>query len=466
MLHVIAILPALVAVVIAWRKGHARAFLDVYLPAIILLPDYYETKILPGLPPLTFNQAAILPCALFFLIFNDRKWKLSLTDFLVAGYVAAIVYSEYLNIDYKEAQNLAFILLTTVFFPYMLTKGIVEPYGLREAFAKRLTILFTICAATLTYETRMGKPFIRILFDRFFPGQGYWVTTFRWGIARAAGPYGHSIVSGMMFVVAYRIARFVQWAGWWKEPVPYLSARLPFKLDKATFFSLATLGGLILTLVRGPWLGALAAVGFIFVCRSRNRGAFLTIAIALLIVVGIPSALSFHDYVSVGRENAQTVAQESAAYRYELVVKYAEIAAERPYWGWGRNQWPEVPGMPSIDNNFLLLALNHGIFAVVLFNLAQLWLMLHLVRLGVKRHMGDPTATLAFSLAGIQLALIVSLATVGLLSSIVQLFFMVLGWCDGLVKTKGVPVPKPVTVFRYARTMGSGQLAGSRALGT
>ena len=465
-MHAIAIIPAIVALFLCWRKGHARAFIDVYLPAIILLPDYYATKIVPGIPPLTFNQAAILPCALFFLLFNDRKWRFSFTDFLIVGYVGTIVYSEYVNIDYKEAQNLAFILLTTVFFPYMLTKGIVEPYGLRETFAKRLTILFTICAATLTYETRMGKPFIRLFFDRFFPGQGYWVTTFRWGFARAAGPYGHSIVSGMMFVVAYRIARFVQWAGWWKEPVPYLSAKLPFKLDLATFFSLATLAGLFLTLVRGPWLGALTAVGFIFVCRSKNRGAYLTIAIALLIVVGIPSSISFFNYISVGRENALTVAQESAAYRYELIVKYAEIANERLYWGWGRNQWPEVPGMPSIDNNFLLLALNHGIICMILFNIAQLWLMLHLVRLGVKRRMGDPTATLAFSLAGILLAMIVSLATVGLLSSIVQLFFMVLGWCDGLVKTKGVPVPKPVMVFRYQRTMGSAQMAASRALGT
>lgn len=452
-MHVVALIPALVALYVGLKKGFVRAYLDVYLFAIVLLPDYFTTKLIPGVPPLSFNQAAILPCALLYFLFNDRKWKFSVTDVLIVGYVCSITYSEYVNINYKEAQNLGFILLTTAFLPYVLTKGIVEPYGVREQFAKRLTLLFAICAATLTYETRMGRPFIRGLLDRFFPGQGYWVTTFRWGLARAAGPYGHSIVSGMMFVVAYRIARWVEWSGYWKEPVPYLSRKVPFHLDKARLFSLATLAGLLLTLVRGPWMGACAAAAIVFVCRSKNRGAYLTLLIALLIVVGIPAGISFYEYVSVGRENALTVAQESAAYRFELIVEYAEIAKERLYWGWGRNLWPEVPGMPSIDNNFLLLALNHGVIAVAFFNLAQLWLILHLIRLGVRRKPGDPTALLAFSLAGIIVAMVVSLATVGLLSNIVQLFFMMLGWCDGVVKTRGVPVPKPVVVFRYQRVM-------------
>lgn len=459
-MHVLAAVPALVAFYIGIKKGFVRAYLDVYLPAIILLPDYFSTKIIPGVPPLNFNQAAMLPCALLFFMFNDRKWKWSFVDFLVTGYVASIIYSEYINIDYKEAQNLGFILITTVWLPYVLTKGIVEPMGLREEFAKRITLLFAICTATLTYETRMGRPLIRIPLDPFFPGQGYWVTTFRWGLARAAGPYGHSIVSGMMFVVAYRIARWVEWAGYWKEKVPYISQRVPFPLSKARFFTLVTAAGLILTLVRGPWMGAIAAAGLIFICRSKNRGAYITIAIALFIVVGIPAGISFYQYVSVGRENALTVAQESAAYRWELITEYGEIAGERLYWGWGRNLWPEVPGMPSIDNNFLLLALNHGTVALGFFNFAQFWLMFHLIRLGVKKDRNDPIAILAFSLAGIIIAMIVSLATVGLLSNIIQLFFMVLGWCDGLVKTKGVPVPKPVVIFRYPRIMATQDRAG------
>jgi len=452
-MHVIALLPAVAAFWVGIRKGHVRAYLDVYLVAILLLPDYFTTKIIPGVPPLSFNQTAIVPCALLFFAFNDRRWKFSLVDVLVMGYACAVTYSEYVNIDYKEAQNLGFLMLTTVVFPYVLTKGIVEPYGMREAFAKRLTILFSICAVTLLYETKMGFPLIRVFLDRFFPGQGSWVTTFRWGLARAAGPYGHSIVAGMMFIVAYRVARWLQWAGYWKEPVPYLSRKLPFRFDRAALFSLVTFGGLALTLVRGPWLGALAAAAVIFVCRSKHRGAYVTIGLALLIVVGIPSAISFYNYVSVGRANALTIGQESAAYRYELVVEYGRIVAERLYWGWGRNGWPQVPGMPSIDNNFLLLALNHGLVAIVFFNLAQLWLMFRVLRLGVRRHLGDPVTNLSFTLLGIIVAMVVSLATVGLLSNATQLLFMVIGWTDALVQTKGVPVPKPVVVFRYQRVM-------------
>jgi hypothetical protein len=216
---------------------------------------------------------------------------------------------------------------------------------------------------------------------------------------------------------------------------------------------LVALAGLTLTLVRGPWLGALASGGILWVCRSRNRGAYVTLALALLIAVGLPTAISFYKYVSVGRAASVTVAQETAAYRYELVLEYAEIAAQKLWWGWGRNHWPTVAGMPSIDNHFLLLALNHGLVVLVFFNLIPLWLMFRLGALGVPRRFKDPTALLAFSLMGLFVGMIVSLGTVGLLSNIVPLYFMMVGWADGLVQTKGVPVPKPVLMMRYQRVM-------------
>ena len=136
-MQLIALLPGLFAVYIAWVKSPRQAFFDVYLPTMVLMPDYYRW-IAPGLPDPTFSMAAILPVAVLYFMREGSKWRYSFGDFLVCGYAFSVGCSEYLNSGYNDAQNLMFEMICWVVLPYALAKGIIEPNGLRVVFAMRL----------------------------------------------------------------------------------------------------------------------------------------------------------------------------------------------------------------------------------------------------------------------------------------------------------------------------------------
>jgi hypothetical protein len=207
-------LPGLFSLIVCLRSGPARAFIDVYLPVLLVLPDYYRW-VLPGLPDPTFNEAAILPIFVLFFIRKTGRWRFSVTDLLIFGLAAEMGYSEYINTNYADSQNLMFDCLGNILGPYVLAKGLIEPGGLRVEFARKICGLMAIVAVFSVFEFKMGTNPFQTILGRFFPGQEGWVTTFRYGFARIGGPYGHAILAGVMFAVAYRIQRWLQWNGYW-----------------------------------------------------------------------------------------------------------------------------------------------------------------------------------------------------------------------------------------------------------
>jgi hypothetical protein len=187
-LNIVAILPGMLAIYWLMRKPLGQAYLDIYLPALLLLPGWCRF-VVPGVPDPTFQEAAILPILGVFLLRTAGKWRFSFMDLLVVAYSLLIGFSEYRNAGYGDAQNLMFDMVASGVAPYLLAKGIVEPNGLRVAFVRRFSWLMAILACILTYEFRFAFNPYRQVFDRFFPGQGDgWVTTFRYGFARVRVP--------------------------------------------------------------------------------------------------------------------------------------------------------------------------------------------------------------------------------------------------------------------------------------
>jgi hypothetical protein len=80
----IAGIPGLIALIVSLRRGPAFALIDVYLPTLLLLPDYFRW-ILPGLPDPTFNEAAIVPIVGIFVMRGVGRWRFSITDLLIVG---------------------------------------------------------------------------------------------------------------------------------------------------------------------------------------------------------------------------------------------------------------------------------------------------------------------------------------------------------------------------------------------
>ncbi len=455
---IIAVLPLLFALIIAVIRSPQAAFLAVYLPCLLLLPDYYHWNA-PGLPDPTFHQAAILPIIGVWLFSGAKGWKFSLTDFFVIGFALCVAYSEYQAAGYKEAQNLMFDMLASVVLPYVAAKVFIEPANLRVPFARRFVLLTAAVVVMCLYESKMGANPFRIVLDRFFPGQGDgWVTTFRYGLARVSGPYGHAILAGVVFTAAFRLARWLEWSGVWEPAFRGLPV-LPWK--KARILSMVVLGGLILTLVRGPWGGAILGAGVTAIGRAKNRKLAIGGLFGALIFLGVPAGVALYQYASVGRAAAQSDSQETAAYRKELIDKYVDIALEKAAWGWGRNTWPRVEGMPSIDNYYLLLALMHGCVALAMFLGIVLVTPIRLVMADMRQPPAQPRgASFGFTLAGIFIALAFSVATVYLGTSVVPLLAVMAGWSEGYMLggarqyfAHGAVVQAPVFRRRFARVV-------------
>ena len=255
------------------------------------------------------------------------------------------------------------------------------------------------------------------------------MTTFRYGFARVAGPYGHAILAGLILIAGYRVQRWLEWGGHWEPRF----TRLPWlKMPKARVITLGIFLGVVMTLVRGPWLGGLVGVAIATVGRAKNHKRAMLILAAGLVVVGVPAATWFYAYASVGRAAAKTDSQETAAYRKELIDKYVDVAMERKALGWGRNTWPKIQGMPSIDNYYLLLALMHGLIADGFLVTIFLSLIFRLIRFEMT---GPPSPnrrnTLGFTLAAIHIGIAVTIATVYMGLTVTPLFALLTGWSEG-----------------------------------
>ncbi len=440
MLSFIGFLPAFIAFRYAMAHSAKEAFIKVYLPVLLCLPDYYRV-ITPGLPDPTFNQGVAIALLIVALMKGGFPgYRFSHMDIVVTIYAVCVFNSELQASGYSDAQNLMFMMLFSVLMPYIMAKSFIEPEGLRFDFARKVVLCLITVSMINTFETRFGMNPFQLVLGRFFPGQGEgWLVTFRFGMARTAGPYGHALLAGIMMMAGFRLQRWLQFSGAWPDKIKQLPW-LPIKVPQ--LLTLIITGGFFITFAKGSWLAGFMAGFLVAVGRIKNRFLALSAVFGFVVFIGLPAAGAFISYASVGRANAKDDNQETAAYRYELIVEYVDIAKEKSMWGWGLTKWPQVPGMPSIDNHYLLLFLMHGQIAFFCFLYILLGtivrLLIHSIRSPPPPRSG---ASLAFTLASIYLGYTVAIATVYMGGQTVPLLFMLTGWAESYMLSGGHDLP-------------------------
>jgi hypothetical protein len=425
---------------VGFKHSPQQAFIRVYIPCLLFLPDYYRA-FTPGLPDPNSSQAASVGLLAASLLKGFPGYKFSWMDLVAVGYAFCCGYSEFLASGYNDAQNLIFFMLFSIALPYFYAKSYIEPHGLRFVFGRKVLIILVAVSILSLYETRLGINLWHLILGRLFPGQGEgWVVTFRFGLARAAGPYGHALICGIIMAAGFRLARWLQWSEAWPAAWPgklQFLAWLPMK--PGAFVSLVLAGGLFISMAKGSWVAAIIGTLLIVVGRARNRTLAVSIVVAAIVFVIIPAAVLFINWASVGRANAQSDNQETAAYRYELVVEYMDIAAQRADWGWGLNKWPEVLGMPSIDNHYLLIFLMHGRWAFYLFLIVLIGTPIRLVAYALRAPPAPLRGgSLPFTLASIYLIYLINLGTVFMGMQSATLLFILTGWSEAIILFKKV----------------------------
>jgi len=424
-------IPGLVALIECIRRGPEKAFLNVYMPVLMLLPQQYYW---PISGQYHFADTAILPIAVFLLFQSKLKWQWSSIDLLVMAYVAMTVVAEGMHKGYKlGSQNLFLQELPSILLPYFAAKHVVRQPQFAVDVAKRVAVSLTIVGIVSVYEFRMGRDLFTPFFDAIFGGEHG--TLFRGGFMRVQGPYGHTLTLGMMMVFGFRFARWLDWTGVWRER---LFDFLP--ISKIRFCELWIAAGSFMTLSVSPLLAAACGAVVISVFRAHNRKRATVLLLLLITLVGPQAYRSFDAYISV--EPAAVGAsieelQQDSAYRKMLIPIYVPIVEERATWGWGRSGFPifsTVFGtMYSIDNAYLFIALTFGVYAMILLVALMVWPAIKLAIFSLPLRRNDPRALAAFSMIGIYVLNAVIDCT-GSGGGILEVFlFIVTGWSAALL---------------------------------
>jgi hypothetical protein len=452
----IILIPAVACWAVLALGSVRKAFLNAYLPALLLLPQYYILR-LPHLPPLTFSDAALLPLAVALVATEMRRWRLAWMDLWVLLFAACAGLSQGLSTELANGDwvrlftadaatshrlntNLAdgalmFIAgLFTMVLPYMLGKLLIESDNgegepMRKQMVQRIAALLAIVALVSVYDFLTGRSLWQRVGSHVFPNQYVaWTPQMRWGFGRIAGPYGHAILAGMIFLMGLV---YVLWLcrvdpGWGTRRVV---SGLPFTERGLLLGGVAA--GLLMTQSRGPWVGVGLALIFALLTRMFSVGKA---AVVFLVLMAVLSAAAYHfgrQYTEKEITQAGSEEQQSAIYRRQLLTNYAPLVMERKAFGWGITTFPSVMGMRSIDNQYLLLAVTQGLVGMGLFLAIAAGTAARLLRM-ISRPLLAEDRLLVFAHLAVLIGLMTTFATVYMGEQVVMMFFLFTGWVQGM----------------------------------
>lgn len=452
----IAILPLFGAIYFLMRGRDARdLFVSYFLPILTLIPAYYETKLVSGIPEFAFWTSALIPIIIVWVL-KDRMegYQFSWIDLAIILHLLLIFYAQFDATGYKDAQKITFRETMMRLAPFFMLKAILMDGSRRRKVLVTMTILGAVISVFMLYEFKFYYNLIDKYIRQIWPyGVPWGGTLSRFGFKRAAGSFAHPISAGYFFSMMAPIA-FWLWRHdhYWNKRIGLVIVGLNV-LGVITSISRAPIAGLFLTIVI-IWYG--------WSQRKILSGGFLAVVAIIGLAIAIPK---FIEYTSIDRSFAKTQDQENAAYRKEMLDNYIEIIKEEPVWGWGRYTFPVVEGQKSIDNEYLFIAITAGMMnlGVYLFILAFV-----LVRLGLfawRQSSDSPEGRLAWVLIGAWLSAIFTQATVYSGMQTTTYFFMIAALSESLVISGGqfiehVPVRESETeieesylAYNFSRTL-------------
>ncbi len=460
MTTLLAWIPAFFAIYVAFFRSPEKAFMNVYLPILILLPQVYYAKTL-GFPQFNFCESAIIPIFIIFLFTRLNYWHFSFTDVIIVLFIGVSFYSEWVNSDFSFAKNKLATTLADVLAPYVLTKVFIHPRGLSIPFIKRFVFLMFINSLITLYELHaIAIPQVKIL-QRFFPGQGQdWIPLQRYGLLRVRGPFSQTIFYGMGLAISIIL-------NWWMiknklwtvtfKNMPHLF----FRKGTIILFFLAL--ALIFTFSRGPWLSCIIGIIMMGIAFANNPFKSSLVRLAIVFAISFFYFQSVTTYTDIDPTLAKSDTEANIAYRSQLVEQYVQYIWQKPYFGWGSQNLPLIKGIRSIDNQYLYLALKNGLVQVAIFVFLIAWMMVRLYLRGIKTHLKSKLdSTLSFTLMTIFFMYAVLLVTVYLGLQIEIIFYLLIGWSEGLLmskpddslfETKQYQYQKTATIFRPRRTL-------------
>jgi hypothetical protein len=435
MLSILILIPGFVSLYYVIRQRVDIAFLWVYLPCLLLLPDYYAYR-LPHLPPFSAAQASVIPIAIAVLAQSFSRWKLSRMDVWVVLFVGSLVASETLRERvFNDGVFLAISGIISMLLPYIVGRQLIEPH-LRLQTVKNWVIFILCLLPDALYEYRFGASLYVRGGELLELGNLPWSVQYRSGHARLSMSFSDAELAGIAFAVTFFFNLWLMELNKNDRKFhlfPRIGERLAW-LQKYYIPALILLAFVFFTQSRGPMMGA--ALGFLITQCTRfktikNVRIATVVAIILLVVAVIGAFAYFQRYTSPEEGVALTEQQESAMYRKKLLENYAPALDEGGWLGWGIQSYPIFPGQKSIDNDFLLVQLVQGRLGILLWYMILAESLWNGFRCTWKTSDREDIVFAFTQLAGV-LTVWLTLTTCYLGEQLPQFFFLLLGWQQSL----------------------------------
>jgi hypothetical protein len=425
------------------RRGLAFAFLYVWIPFFLAMPFVFWVEI-PGLPDPNFMQAAILPLLAVLLVERRRELRLGAMEALLTLYVIVRVYADFLGRGYSDAQNYAFFMLSALIGPYLLGRFVIDSRKMDIATARMFVLMFLLFFPMFLFEAKFWVSPIYKLFSPLFPNATSGLSI-RWGIARTAGTFEHPILACIMIVAVYRLHRWLSWEGEWDRPQTGIlgflqrqSRWMPIAFKHQ--ISIVLIFMALMTISRGPWIGAFAGAALAAVGNFTNRKRWLIVVVASLLAAAIVGQLALDAYITPKEGEVLSGEAKTMLYRKVMIDEYKAFLMDRLWTGWGLTTVPKIRGMESVDNAFFLMALQHGILAPAIFVVIFLYAIVSQIRFGLRAPAGEPP--LGFTFSGIYLMCFIAFSTVYMGAQTEPMLFLLLGWGQS-VKNRREQAPPP-----------------------
>ncbi|MGA3262817.1 MAG: O-antigen ligase family protein [Terracidiphilus sp.] len=437
-MNLIILIPALACWVVLARSSAQKALINIWLPSLLLLPQYFYLRF-PHLPPLTFADAAIIPIGVAMLATEMRRWRWDWMDLLVLLFAASAALSEGLNTLLANGALQFIAGIMTIVLPYMAGKLLIEQDGVekqpgRKMLVRRMVALLAIVAVISVNDFITARNSWQIAFRPFFPPDqlaevaSNWPMQMRWGFGRIAGPFAHAILAGMIFLMG------LIYCLWLRRYDPQWGSRrlvegLPVTVRGLAMGAIAA--GLLMTQSRGPWIGVALALVFALLVRALSWGKAAAVFAVLAAVFSVVAYNYGKQYTEKKLSQASDEEQRDVIYRRDLLKNYAPIVMEHKAFGWGISAHPDVNGQKSIDNDYLMLAVTQGFTGLGLFLAVVAGTVARLFRMA-GRPLRPEDRGLVFAQLAILTGLLTTITTVYLGEQALILFFLMVGWVQGM----------------------------------
>jgi hypothetical protein len=425
------VLPALVSLILVIRGRVEIAFLWVYLPALLLLPNGYVFNV-PHMPAISAAQGALIPIGAIALYRLVRSGVPSFLDILMVLFMICLGVSE---ITREHVTNdgvfLTFTAFLSIFLAYVTGRKIIEP-GLRHATVKRIIILILLMGPLGFYEWRMGQSLYGVVGQEFFQTTAVQSNVqLRAGRGRMAVSFNDAELAGIVFGMTLALNSWLFYRT--KAQSSDSPKELPGWLEKVHLPGVLLFGYLLLTQSRGPLIGMAAAAVILQIPRFKSRKLATCGVVLLLATAAYGSYLYFLRYTNVADRLALADERRgSAVYRRQMNELYQPIAQEGGWLGWGYLSHPRIGGMPSIDNEYLLIQLSYGKLGLILFLLIGAETFRRLI-VNVWRLKAREDTAFAVSLLGAMAVFWITIYTVYMGEQLPQVAFLLIGWSQSIV---------------------------------